>query len=324
VAFTYQAPRRDAVQLTMLMKHPSSLELSRIRAFVAVAQELHFGRAAQRLGLSQPFLSRQIQALEADLSTPLFERSSRRVRLRPAGQALLPEALRLLEQENRALRAIEDQQVGPKRLRVGFALGTVGLGFSDTVRRFRERQPEVSVTPIEGCSITQERGLLERKIDVGFLYLPVYDSRVQTHVISHDPLVVYLPSGHPLETRLSLIWADLALEPWVLFSQPYAPALHDQLLGRCRMVGFSPQVVQEEDAPLVLLALVAARLGVTVSLASLAVSRPAGVSMVPLEEAPALELALAWRRDETAEQVRSFVEVALEHSTTRPFGPPTP
>jgi len=289
------------------------MELRHLRYFVAVAEEGHITRAAERLGIQQPPLSQQIQALERELETQLFRRKPRGVELTPAGQALLDEARAILARTDEAVAAV-------KRTARGEA-GRIGIGFTSSasfhpflpraIRAFRETHPLVALALEESGTTELVDALRTQSLDVAFVRSPVGESDdLFIRPLLEEAMVAALPSGHPLSTgRDPLPLAALASETFILYRRPVGPGLHDAIIAACDRAGFSPTIGQEAPRMLSTLSLVAAGLGVTVVPASMSRLEAEGVAYRPLDASAPLTapLNLAYRRDEISAAVRRFV-----------------
>lgn len=293
------------------------MELRHLRYFVAVAEELHFGRAAARLRIAQPPLSRQIRDLEGELGCELLHRTPRKVELTPAGTVFLAEARRLLERVEAAIEAARRASRGQYgKLAVGFVPSVSYTELPEVLRGFRERFPEVEVRiKILGPS-EQVRALLDGDLDLGFLRGPVGHPKLEMEQVRVEPLLAALPSHHPLATRPELALSALASEPFVFVPRERAPEYYDQLIALCRGAGFSPRVVQEA-AQLELLSLVAAGFGVSLLPASFRHLRRFGVAFRPLRGRPKSIVVAAWRRDNDSPSLREFLKVLRRTMRTR-------
>ncbi len=290
------------------------MELRHLRYFVAVAEELHFGRAAARLGISQPPLSQQIRQLERELGFELFQRTRRRVRLTEAGAVYLEEARGILSrvgQAGAAARRVARGEAGA--LAVGFvASATYGL-LPTLFRRFRERNPEVALALNEMSTADQVAALRSGRIQLGFARRPVGDEALAAVPLLDEPLRVALPRAHRLASRRSVPLRDLAAEPFVLFPRAPRPGWMDFVAGVCRQAGFQPEVTQETLELSTTVALVAAGIGVTLVPASAEALQLAGVVYRPLAPpAPRTRLLALYRPDDQAPAVARFLEVARE------------
>ncbi|HEX8710103.1 MAG TPA: LysR substrate-binding domain-containing protein [Pyrinomonadaceae bacterium] len=246
-----------------------NIELRHLRYFAAVAEELHFGRAAQKLGLAQPPLSQQIKSLEALVGHTLFERRPQ-VRLTAAGEALLEVARRTLAQVEEGLDLARRAGLGEAgKLTVGFAASILTTSLPEILRSYREHYPSVELRLRELSSAAQTVALADGSIDVGFVREAVeHGDDLVSEPILREEFVAVLPPAHPLATRRRLPLHALAEEPFVHFPRVVAPALYDQIADACRRAGFRPRVVQEAQEWLTILGLVEAGLGVSLVPAS--------------------------------------------------------
>ncbi|MES2424313.1 MAG: LysR family transcriptional regulator [Pseudomonadota bacterium] len=241
------------------------IELRLWRQFVAVAEELHFGRAAVRLHMTQPPLTQAIAALEGLLQVRLFDRTKRSVQLTAAGAALLPEARDLLARAQALpahAQAAAAGEVG--RLRLGF-VSTVGFALlPHWVRAFREQHGGVQLELIEATGDLQLQALARGEIDAGLLlHSPGFAPEALQHLtVAREPLVLALADSHPLATQSSLALADVLGEPLVMFPRRILPSLHDAVFGLYHAAGRSPLVAQEAIQMQTIVNLVSAGLGV--------------------------------------------------------------
>ena len=291
------------------------MKLRHLRYFVAVGDELNFGRAALALHIAQPPLSRAIRALEAELGATLFDRGTRGVRLTGAGAALLPEARRLL----RDAEAFRD---GARQYAAG-AAGTLSIGFVSTaaynvlpriVPAFRARRPGVRLALREATSDVQPAALASGELDVGFLIPGSRDPALAYAPLHREPLVAALPARRRWPVRVSL--RSLAGEAFILFPREVAPELHDAIVSLCRKAGFAPRIGQEAIQMQTIVSLVAGGMGVSLVPASLEHMRRDGVVYRPLaERGPRVEIGLAWRAADDSPLTRAFVAEARAAST---------
>lgn len=291
-----------------------NIELRHLRYFVAVAEELHFGRAAQRLHISQPPLSMQIRALEGNLGVQLFERTQRRVALTQAGAAFLGEARQILARtESAALLARRASRGEVGDLAVGFVSTADYNVLPPLLREFRQRAPAVRLALYESTTDRQLADLVDGRIDVGFVLPPVEDARLTYRAIHRETLVAALPVRHPLaRARGKLRLAALAEAPFILFPRPNAPSLYDAVVSYCSSAGFSPRIEQEAVQMQTIVSLVSAEIGVALIPASLRhLGRTGVVYRAPVERSPLTEIGLAWRRDDTLATLRMFLDIAL-------------
>jgi len=292
-----------------------------LHAFVAVAEELHFGRAAQRLHISQPPLSRQIALLEEEVGYPLFTRTSRKVELTAAGAALLPEARAVLARLDAAAELVRNMGRGEAgSLRLGFA-GTAMEGrLPDVIRAFRERHPKVSLELREAGTAAQLAGIRHEgsaesgHLDAGLLFSDERDlSDLSTRPFMDEPLIAALHDTHPLTRYETLPLRVLVDEPLIMFPRASQPRLHDEILEAFDAAGGKPHVAQEAGGGPARVALAAAGLGLALVPASMRRYRREGVAYRDIEPGlPALHITLAWRKGDKNPVLMNFLDVVDE------------
>lgn len=290
------------------------MELRHLRYFIAVAEELHFGRAAQVLGISQPPLSQQIQALEQEIGARLFERTNRRVELSEAGRLFLQEARLVLAQVDKAADVARRAQLGELgELKIGF---TSSAPFNSSIPQaifaFRQAFPAVHLNLQEMSSTQVAESLVDESIQVGLMRpLPLPDS-LSVVELMREPLVAVLNAGHPLVegSERGLHLAQLAEEPFVFFPRTYGSGLYAQLLNLARDAGFSPHFAQEAGEAMTIIGLVAAGLGVSVLPASYQRIRIDGVVYRTLLDQEAVTAVwLVQRKGQQTPMAKAFVEL---------------
>ncbi|NMO14601.1 LysR family transcriptional regulator [Pyxidicoccus fallax] len=288
------------------------MELRHLRYFVAVAEELHFARAARRLHIVQPALSMQIKALEEELGTRLLERTRRHVELTEAGRLFLEEARQTLEQAERAARVAKRAGRGELgRIELGYSVNAAYSGvLAGTLKAFRQRAPDIEVRLHELHAFDQREALLEGRIHVGFITAP--GLRLPPELagvrVGAWPLMVALPSDHPLARRERIPAKLLVEEPFVDFTG----AKDEQGLPLMqRLGGFSPRIRYRSTNIMAVISLVAAGFGVALVPASIVpLDIGGGVAYRPLTGVTeVMELLVAYRRNEKAPVVRAFLEV---------------
>jgi len=294
------------------------MELTDFRAFVAVAEELHFGRAAGRIGMQQPPLSRLIQRMERELGVRLFERTNRRVELTPAGRVLLERGRRVIEQADLAINATQRAARGETgSLAVGF-VGSATYGvLPEILRVFRKRYPEVELVLYEMGSTAQQRAVAEGRLQLGFIRTPREqagrDESLAETVVQREPLVVALPKGHALAEAQEVKLGELAGESFVLFPREARPSYGDLVLEACAKAGFVPRVAQQTQEMQTAVSLVAAGMGVTLVPASVRSLRRDGVVYRPIAEpAPVSELSAVYRRGDASPVLGVFLRILRE------------
>lgn len=290
-------------------------DFRQLRYFIAVAEELSFTRAAQRLHLSQPPLSQQIQALEQDLGVRLLERDKRNVTLTAPGRLFLDQARQILAMADEARSQVAEAAAGfSGHLKLAY---TVSVSFHpalpQTLLRLGQNAPNVRVWLSEMYSEPQFSAIRNGQIDVGFVRdVPTHedDARVlRIDVIDREPLVLALPSGHRLAGRQCVELSEVAGDPFVVQPRELAATLYDRLVRLAAKAGFHPVIRQHAQQINGLLALVAAGIGMALVPASMQVVKLAGVSYVPLGDPDAyLLLAVASQVDSTSPVVQQFLE----------------
>ena len=293
-------------------------DLRRLRYFVAVAETLHFGRAAARLAMSQPPLSRQIRTLEGELGAPLFRRNKRRVELTDAGAWLLDEARRMLSQAASLPARTRQAASGESgRLALGF-ISTVDYSIlPGLLGAYRKAHPGVTLELRELTGDIQVRELHDGRIDAGMLVSPLNDPSLDTLPLLREPLLAALPASDPLaRKRAPLPVAALAGRPFVIFPRAVAPALYDAIIEFCRRGGFSPRIAQEAIQMQTIVSLVSAGLGVALVPSSLRKLRRQGVVYRDLDrDSPRLTVLLAWRAANRSASLAQFVATARASAT---------
>ena len=290
----------------------SSFGLRGLRYFAAVAEELHFGRAAARLNVAQPAVSLQIRTLEARLGVRLLDRSGRMVTLTAAGEILLSHARRLLAEAETAIRATRQAAHGQGgHLTIGFvhALATVAL--PPILARFRAAYPAITWTLKELTVAEQKDAILDARIDVGIVRPAIRHPGVRHHVLCLEPFVAALPAGHRLTRRRRIALSALATDGFVMFPETAGDAgVHGTLMAWLARHRIAPRIVQEATTLHTSLGLVRAGLGVALVPRSAALTRIEGVAFVAVGDSPEVATALAWRQDDASHLVRSFRETA--------------
>lgn len=274
------------------------MDLRLLRAFIAVAEELHFTRAAQRLHMAQPPLSRQIRQLEEELGVLLLNRARRRVELTAPGRQFLASAREILAQVDRAVAQVRRMGLGETgRLAIGMISS---VAFEETLprvlRAYRARYPDVSISLMEMGADEQMQALREERIQIGFLRPPLREHGLALTPFIREPLVAVLPAGHPLAARRRIPLRALAGDPFVVVPRSRALGGLDLVLEACGRAGFTPEVAQEALELQSVIGFVAAGFGVSLlpgTAAKLVHSGVAFVALAPPErlvEIPAVHL----------------------------------
>jgi DNA-binding transcriptional LysR family regulator len=298
------------------------MELRHLRYFVAVAEELHFGRAAERLFIAQPPLSQQIQQLERELGVSLFQRTSRRVQLTPAGEAFLPEARQVLSGLETAATVARRAARGETGwLGIGFAASATYDLLPSVLHDFRERFPEIALSLRELNAAEQALALHDRSIHVGFARPYVEQPEMRVEAVLREPFLVALPESHPLARQSDLALSQLANAPFVSFPEQPLPSYAEVVRTVCEAAGFTPHVVQEVREMQTAISLVAAGLGIALLPASVQHLHRDGVVYCPLREpAPRTELAVVSRQDDPSPVLQNFLVVVREQVLVRERG----
>lgn len=299
------------------------MELRYLTSFVAVAEELHFGRAARRLQMAQPPLSQQIRQLEKELGVQLFERSTRSVRLTSAGEAFLGPVRTVLEDLDIATRVAKAAGRGEYgRVSVGFAGASSHASLPRLTRAVRAAHPGIELV-MRGQTYANRAlsRVADGTLDLGFVRLPVTQPGVEHRIIAEEELVCALPSDHRLARRERIDVADLADEPFVSFPARTGSSLRDVTVRTCEAAGHNPRIVQEAPDSYTILALVAMGVGVTLTLTSCMHIQQTGLVYRPLAGPPVvLRAALAWRTDNPSAALHSVLDVAAEALPTPVVG----
>ncbi|WP_299409572.1 LysR family transcriptional regulator [Acaryochloris sp. IP29b_bin.148] len=286
------------------------MEIRQLQYFLAVAEELSFGRAAERLLISQPPLSRQIRQLEQELGVELFHRTKRKVELTAAGTAFLPEVRQVLTQAKIAIQVAQRASRGEVgRLVVGFEASSTYDVIPASLKQYRERFPDVDLEVYGMTTEEQFDALLKQRIDIGFMVSPVKDERLSIETILEEPLIVALPEQHPLTAQDQVQIQDLAHEPFITFQRHRGCGLYDRTIVACQQANFSPVVVQEADEMQVILGFVAAGMGIALLSASVQQFQRPKVAYRQLSDAPQVDLSLASRCDNSNAVLQAFIEV---------------
>jgi len=287
------------------------MELRHLRYFVAVAEEEHYGRAAQRLHVAQPALSRQIQDLEREIGFQLFDRLPRGVRLSAAGKAYLDDVRSILGK----VRAATDRA---GRVARGLA-GTVRVGFPesaswhgivpDSFRRFRHEQPDAELQLSPMSSLEQVQALRAGSLDAGFVFsFPKSDPDLDQLVVATQHLVLAAPRRHPLTRTSRLRLRDLTDADFIWFPRRQSPVYHDRLMQACTRGGLSPRIVQEAVDQATILSLVVCGLGVAFVSEATRWRCPRDVVLRPVVDLSlAIDFSLVWRNDNASPLLARFV-----------------
>ncbi len=281
-------------------------------SFVAVAEELHFGRAAARLNLAQPALSRQIMQLEDRLRVRLFERTQRSVQITEPGRVFLERARRILSDLGRATDEVVRIAGGQEgRLRVGFIHSST-FGVSPPIfRAFRRAYPKIEMELFEMTIADQLIALENDTIDVGILRPPIANARLQTAILRDEHFVLAVPGDHPLAARDRVRLNELYDEDFVLFSQISSPLFSTRTLSMCDQAGFLPRIVQNATQIHTILGLVSANMGISIVPDVAREVNMRNIKILDIEDnPPPVHVVIAWRSSDGSPSVNSFVRTA--------------
>lgn len=300
----------------ILLPASKIMELRHLRYFVAAAEELNFSRAAARLHVSQPPLSRQIHDLEREIGAALFDRNRRRLQLTPAGKSFFGHAKQILAQTERATRLARAASQGKTgQLTVALLSPLSGFFTPPAIRNFRQRFPLVDVTITEMVPREQVEALLDHRIDIGFV--PRCEAQFKKGItlepIAQVGVVLALSPMHALASSRRISFQKLANESFVALSRSSAPAMHDLIRDLLRAQGIEPEIAKESDQPQAILDSVASGIGVSV-LPEFFQRYRSEVVFRPLSpDPPKIELCMAWRRHDDSEILGSL-RAALRQS----------
>lgn len=260
------------------------MELRQLRHFLALAEEMHFGRGAARVCISQPALSASISRLEEDLNVRLFERDKKSVRLTFAGNLMLSYARDLIAQAERTRcfsQALAAGKVG--RISVGFSCAVLTPELDKVFTTFRKVFPEIEIVMIENSSQRQFELLISGQLDAGLVNFPVPPAGLEYIELFTNRFVVCLPKGHHLAAHKILHLSQLRNEPFILLSRDRAPSVYDMMLGMCVTAGFQPKIAYESEHTFSTVSLVERGLGVALVLDVVIHANFKSVIFVPLD-----------------------------------------
>ncbi|ATM95856.1 LysR family transcriptional regulator [Yersinia frederiksenii] len=266
-----------------------SIELRHLRYFIAVAEELHFGRAAERLRISQPPLSQQIQILEQQIGARLLARNNRNVSLTQAGTLFLKESYQILAQVNSASEKAARLHRGESgELTIGFTSSAPFISaVSKNLRAFRQLHPQVHIKMQEVNTKQQIEPLLDGRLDLGVMRNTRLPDALQYRLLLREPLVAVVHEEHPLAALPSIKYSSLAEQPFVFFAREVGTALYDEILTLLARAGITPYITQEVGEAMTIVGLVSSGLGVSILPASFTRVKVDGVKYLPLAEASA-------------------------------------
>jgi len=292
------------------------LDLRLVEYFVAVAEELHFGRAAERLHIAQPSLSQQIRRLEAQLGVSLLERNSRNVHLTPAGQALLQEGRKTLSQAQQAIQTV--RAAGAPRLTVGFFGSAASELLPDVLRVSSERLPGVEIS-VRELLLGNIDDILNGSVNIAFTRLLPGQTELEVEVLTNEPRLAALASTHPLAKHRTLAFADLRNESFVINPVARQDGPPPRWLAEQRRHGLPGRIAAEATSLQEILALVAAGRGVCLVPSAVTQHHArVGVTFVPITDADPAVVSLAWRPGPTCPVVEAFIDASRQVAADKP------
>jgi DNA-binding transcriptional LysR family regulator len=287
------------------------MEFRQLRYFITVAQELHFGRAADRLQITQPALSKQIASLEKELGVQLLSRTKRAVKITPAGQEFFEQAQQLLRQAEAAIQMtqkIDRGEVG--KLTIGFTETAAHTILPQLVRDFRQDYPNVEIIPIGMATEAQVTALNQHKIDLAFLHPPIDERGIELYPILEETFIAVLPPQHSLLEYDRIPLKAFANEPLIIHPRQEGPILYDGFVRACHEAGFQPKIIQESLSLQTRVCLVATGMGITFVSSQLQFLVGSKVVCRPLEKCPVhLKLAAAWRQNASNPPLRELLKI---------------
>ncbi|NJL64294.1 MAG: LysR family transcriptional regulator [Methylacidiphilales bacterium] len=305
------------------MNQNQNIELRHLRYFLAVAEELNFGRAAERLNITQPSLSRQIQNLEKELGILLFERNQRQIKLTANGQIFLTEVEQILLRFDQGIQIAKRASRGEiGQLIVGFQGSSVYDIIPMSIKAFRDRFPDVEVIMQPMETSQQVIAIAENNLDVGFVIPPITDANLKVEILLQEPLVLALPENHPLAAQSEIPITALANEPLILASRDRGCGLHEQIFDIYQSAGIHPNVVCAAREMQVMLGFVAAGIGISLLPSHVKNFQRTGVVYrVLTPEAPIAGLGIAWKSKNITPVLSTFLEIVRDIANTSSFYP---
>ena len=291
----------------------TGVDVRRLRYFIAVAEEMHFGRAARRLNIAQPALSRQIAQLEAALGADLFDRARSQIKITAAAEALLPHAKDILRRIDQAASiARRAAEGGTGVLNIGFVGSATYSVLPDILKAYRAAYPSVEVMLHAMNTSELRQALVERRIDAAFARPSIADAEITNEPVLIEPLIVALPDDDPLAGEASIALDALGARPFILYPRHPRPSFADRIIEICKASGFTPVVAQETMELQTALGLVAVGVGVSLVPASVERSHRHGVAYRPIAgAAPTTDLSLSHRGDNASPLLTNFRAMVL-------------
>ncbi|MFJ3048144.1 LysR family transcriptional regulator [Herbaspirillum chlorophenolicum] len=289
------------------------IELRHLTYFRTVAETLHFGRAAALLHISQPPLTRQIAALEKELGAQLFDRSKRAIQLTPAGKYFYRDTTEIFKVLERAKRNVSSSSTGKSgSLKVGFMMSSAYNILPSVTRHYSAAFPEVDMRLTEYVPNLLATDIEDERVDVGIMYRPEDCSRLVSHTIYAEPLLAVLPKDHRLADKAAISVAELAQDPFVNIPRSIAPVVFDIIVNHCQSNGFRPRIVLEANLQQTIVNLVGEGLGVALVPTSMQAMHLETTVFKPLLNAPMVEVAVIWNKENSNPCIRTFADTAVE------------
>ncbi|MBP0724634.1 LysR family transcriptional regulator [Bacillus sp. RG28] len=287
------------------------MELRQLHYFLTVAEELHFGRAAKRLQMTQPPLSQQIQQLENELGVLLFKRTKRHVELTKAGTTFLEGVTRTLEQLNQTIDSSQRAQRGEiGKLEVGFVGSATYDILPPLIREYQNQYPNVELKLQELSTPNQINELDHQKLDIGFVRPPIQGDAITSEIIHETPCILALPKHHPLTKEKEIQVSMLQNQPFIVVSRNIWPELYDDIVALCRNEGFSLQIKQEATEYQTVIGLIAAGIGIAIVPASMKNYSVKDVVYREIANANlTAKMAIAYQKDRLTSEAGNFIKL---------------
>lgn len=290
------------------------IETRLLNSFVCVAEELHFGRAAERLHIAQPALTRQIQQIEGRLEVTLFHRTQRSVALTPAGRILLERAYKILSDLTQAALEVKRVEAGQEgRLSVGFIHSSTYGITPILLRNFRHLYPRVALELYEMTIQEQIAALRAGAIDVGVLRPPISDPALHTQLLRQEQFIIALPENHALSSSKAISLRQLSEDSFILFTQRRSPLFYSRIIAMCEKAGFVPNVAQYATQIHTMIGLVSADMGVAIVPEVARNLKIPGVRFIEIaDNPPSVDIILGWRASEASPVLKAFCDLASQ------------
>lgn len=298
------------------------MELRHLRYFMVVSEELHFGRAAERLNISQPPLSMQIQNLEEELKVKLFDRSRRQVKLTRCGETFLRRVKTVLSEIDSAVKEVQALERGEMdTISVGYKSGIMLEEITPLLRQFQQSYPKVRLKFVQASVAEQYQAVHDHRLDIGFIDAPVAEqsSHYTTENITgipvvHEKLVMAVPTNHPLIDREVVHLHEFSSDPFIILNRQVVPSVHDLMVGLCQQAGFSPNIKYQAEQLTEVLAYIAAGYGVGFCPESASNMWSEWIKFLPLKEPSQVTISMIFRDDHESKAVQYFSDLLPDES----------